>query len=135
MNLVRRDAELRGRGDDFGTESFRPADVHVAGGDIGRKMAERPRVEADALPGTDEFVHAAIVVLGQRSDLGAMNQVGRRRCADHDDHVGPLRQILEERAQRGDAHAGPDEQHRVGRSGVLGERAVWSLDGDCRAWP
>ena len=59
----------------------------------------------------------------------------RRRCAKDDDGVGAAREVLEQRADRGDPDATGDEHRLVAVAVVRGERAVGALDRDLGARP
>ena len=114
-------------------EGVRAADVEVALGEPGGERGELGGVEADALARADELVQAAVALGDERGDLVAQDQVlAARRAQDHD-HVGVLGQFLQQRADRGDADAGADQQDAIVLTGVGGEDAVGPFDRDTGA--
>src|SRR5215469_1394787 len=130
VDLLGRNAKLPRYFDKLGTETRRPADVDVTRDDVGHEVAQVSCTQADLVPRPDKLVQAAAALLDQGGNLVSVHQPGRRGRADDHRDVRLLRQVLEQRAQRRDTHAGPDEQHAICQPRVVGEGSVRPLDGD-----
>ena len=100
-------------------------------GEVGHEPGQR-RTERDLLTRPHQLVHATPEAPHVAGDLVAQEEILAPEARSDRDDVGVARQVVQQGADRRDAHAGADEQHAVTPTGIGGERAVRPLDGDAR---
>ena len=116
-------------------ESFGTADEHVAVGEVGNQMAQRPLVDRCPFPVADQFVEHAPAALDQLADLCASTRSAAAGGPQDDD-----RRWRRGRSSSSDRSAvtpipAATSRARGRRWACRVKVAVWTLDGDPRARP
>ena len=83
----------------------------------------------------DDLLKPAAALPDQDGHLVPVHQVRGGRRADHDHHVDPGRQVLEQRAHRRNPDPGSEQRNPFAQARMTGERAVGALDSDPGARP
>ena len=107
-------SELQGRRDDALAETIRTTDIDVAICEVGDEPSECSGVETDLVARADDLVELPATLFDEACELVAVHDVLRSRGTDDQRHIDRQGQILEEGAQRGDAHSGADQRDAIG---------------------
>ena len=116
VDAISVDAERASRADDLAGEAVRPAHEDVPAGEVGHEAPERLGIEPYRTARSDEGPEVAAAMLQEGSHLLGEHGLMMIRRAKERHHMDPVGQVLDQRAQRGHAHAGPHEGHPIARA-------------------